>query len=62
MDGGSNFITSSTVPTTIYAERVKTPVNNFTLLAVFPTATGDSGDSEFSFPWRGKKTFSLSPS
>jgi hypothetical protein len=29
---------------------------------VFPTATDDSGDFEFSFPWKVKKTLSLPPS
>jgi hypothetical protein len=58
----SNTITSSTMPTTIYAERAKTLVNNFILLDVFSTVTDDSGDFEFSFPRKVKKTLSPPPS
>jgi hypothetical protein len=47
----SNTITSSTMPTTIYAERAKNLVNNFIFLDVFSTVTDDSGDFEFSLPW-----------
>jgi hypothetical protein len=62
VDDESNTITSSTMPTTIYAERAKNLLNNLIFLDVFSTVTDDSGDFEFSFPWKVKKTLSLPPS
>ena len=42
MDDESNFITSSTMPTTIYAERAKNLVNNFIFPDVFSMVITDS--------------------